>query len=144
MREIQKVFKAAGKEKIYKKGVILFKEGSPGKHMYFIVSGGVRIYKMIGKKLVVFAEFGKGDFFGEMALLTDEHRRANAEVITQSRISSIDKKTAESLLTTNPALTLEIAREVIKRLRRADRYLIQAFDMAMTINEKIVQSTKIV
>lgn len=140
MSEIQKVFKKAGKEKVYKKGAMLFKAGGPGKHMYFILSGGVKIYIKTGKNVIVFAEFRKGDFFGEMALLTDEHCRANAEVTRQSRISSIDKKTAESLLNTNPAFTHEIATEVIKRLQRADKILIQAFDMAMTIDEKIVHS----
>ncbi|HHT9125868.1 MAG TPA: Crp/Fnr family transcriptional regulator [Candidatus Brocadiia bacterium] len=143
MSEIQKVFKEVGKEKVYKKGGILFKEGGLSKHMYFILSGGVRIFKKAGKKEVVFAEFRKGDFFGEMALLTDEHCRANAQVTRQSKISSIDKKTAEALLNTNPAFTLEIATEVIKRLQRADKFLIQAFDMAMTIDEKIVHSTKL-
>ncbi len=143
MSEIQKVFKEAGKEKVYKKGAILFKEGDPGKHMYFIMSGGVRIYKKAGKKEVVFAEFRKGDFFGEMALVTDEHCRANAEVTRQGRIASIDKKTAEALLNTNPAFTLEIVTEVIKRLQRTDKFLIQAFDMVMTIDEKIIHSTKL-
>ena len=107
------------------------------------VNRRVRIYKKAGKKEVVFAEFRKGDFFGEMALVTDEHCRANAAVTRQSRISSIDKKTAELLLNTNPGFTLEIVTEVIKRLQRTDKFLIQAFDMVMTIDEKIIHSTKL-
>jgi CRP/FNR family transcriptional regulator len=143
MGEIQKVFKETGKVKVYKAGAMLFKEGGPGSHMYFIISGKVRIYKETGKKRIVFAEFGKGDFFGEMALLTDERRKANAEVVTQSKISSIDKRTVKSLLTTDPAFSIELIKKVIKRLRRADKILIQAFDMAMAIDEKIVHSTKL-
>ncbi len=141
MSEIQKVFKEVGKEKVCKKGTMLFKEGGPGKHMYFIMSGKVRIYKKTGKKIVVFAELGKGDFFGEMSLLISENRRANAEALTQSKIYSINKKTVDSLLTNNPEFSLELIKEVIKRLRRADKFLIQAFEMAMTIDEKIVHST---
>ena len=55
--------------------------------MYFVIEGRVRISKIVGDRIQPIAVIEKGDFFGEMALLSKEARTARAEALTDCRLS---------------------------------------------------------
>ncbi|HNU83580.1 MAG TPA: cyclic nucleotide-binding domain-containing protein, partial [Thermoanaerobaculia bacterium] len=60
-------------------GEVLFREGDAGNEMYILLSGRVMISKYIpgaGEEALAFLE--RGDFFGEMALIDNQPRSADA------------------------------------------------------------------
>jgi len=63
----------------YESGATLFVEGAPGNCLYIVVDGDVKISKRVsgrGEKLL--ATLGRGEVFGEMALVDDQLRSADA------------------------------------------------------------------
>lgn len=94
-------------EKEISEGTAIFVENMSGESLYFIVSGTVRISKMISegeeKTLVV---LGPDDFFGEMAIIDGEPRSATARVIENARLLALKKNDFEILCKENPELAL--------------------------------------
>ncbi len=90
-------------------------KGQPADSMYFIVSGEVVVD--IDDHRVTLEE---GDFFGEIALLHDTHRRAHAFAVTDCRLMQLMKSDFHGLMETEPALRQEIAEVAAERLRQGE------------------------
>ena len=104
-------------------GTLLFHENDPGEEMFIIQVGKVKISKKvrnIEKTLVV---LGKGEFFGEMAILNDKPRSATAEVVEDSEILVIDRKTFETMIRGNAEIALRIIKKLSARLQEADNQI---------------------
>ena len=66
-------------EKTYAPGEVIFQEGDTGRTFYLIAEGSVRISKEgRGGKQETLGFLDAGDFFGEIALLDNEPRSAQA------------------------------------------------------------------
>jgi CRP/FNR family cyclic AMP-dependent transcriptional regulator len=64
-------------EEIYNQGETVFREGEVGDRLYIVLDGSVLISKHIeGTGEEALAVLKKGDFFGEMALIGNNHRRS--------------------------------------------------------------------
>ena len=104
------------------KGTVLFKEGDTrSKEMYVIHKGKVKISKTIGDKETVLANFGPGEFFGEMATLSNMPRSATAEVIEDSLMLVIDPKTFETMIKNNNEVALRMIKKLADRLQETDK-----------------------
>ncbi len=101
-------------------GTTLFHEGDQGAEMFIIQAGKVKISKRIRGVEKTLAMLEKGDFFGEMAILNDKPRSATAEVIEDSEMLVIDRKTFESLLRSNVEIAIRFIKRLADRLREAD------------------------
>src|SRR4051812_21593336 len=78
---------------------VIFKEGDVGSEFYVIISGKVRISKMVpgvGEEALAILE--TGDYFGEMALMDDTPRSADAIVHTSCKVGVIQKEDLEQLM----------------------------------------------
>lgn len=109
--------------KVYSAGEVIFKEGEEGKTMFFIKEGEVQIKKRAGKKDRVLAVFTKGDFFGEISMLTGKPRSASAVAKEDSILIEIDKDKFEAILKENPKFGLEMIKKMAERLYRTDLIL---------------------
>jgi len=100
-------------------GEVIFEEGSVGKHMYVVVSGRVDIRKKTGDRDAVVATLGKGELFGEMALV-DNLPRSAAAVALEDRTSvvEIDHAQFAYLVGQQPAFALIILKALSLRLRK--------------------------
>ncbi len=96
----------------FRPGKTLIKEGSPGREFFVLVDGTAEIRRK-GRKI---DSAGPGDFFGEMALLTDQPR--NATVTTTSDVDAlvITARSFRALLENNPLIALKVMRAVADRL----------------------------
>ena len=104
---------------------MLFRAGDAGDAMYVIERGKVRICVQAtdGHELTL-AELGRGDFFGEMALLVDGQRRsANAVVAEESRLAVLSREHFLFFMRSNPNVALEMLTALANRLRRTDELL---------------------
>lgn len=70
----------------------IIKEGEFGNKFYFIIEGEVGISKSISDEVIFFiSSLKKGDFFGEMAIITDYPRSANAFAKTDVTLLSMTR-----------------------------------------------------
>ena len=107
----------------FPKGAFLFRESESGKEMYIIQSGKVRITKKAGGADRTLAILSSGDFFGEMAILTDGPRLATVEVIEDSEILVINPETFEALIQASSDIAMKILRTLAERLKEANRQI---------------------
>ena len=79
--------------RVYYKGDQIIKEGDKGSEMFVVESGSVEIWKAgaNGKKILGYIE--PGGVFGEMALIDDRPRMANATCAEDTVCKVIEKKT---------------------------------------------------
>jgi NTE family protein len=105
----------------YRKGEVVFFEGSSGDSMYLIESGQVKIVSNINGEERLFAYLGPGNFFGEMALLLGEPRSATIKVDIDAELWVLQRADMDELLEQYPAIAVTISRELSRRLRETDQ-----------------------
>jgi CRP/FNR family cyclic AMP-dependent transcriptional regulator len=116
---------------------VLFRAGDVGDAMYLIERGKVRISVQAtdGRELTL-TELGRGDFFGEMALLDDGQRRsANAVVAEEARLGVLSREHFLSFTRRNPNVALEMLTALANRLRRTDELLRHSTTRNVNIEE---------
>ena len=69
----------------------LFKEGDPGDTMYIIQKGRIKITKRVNNVEKILMVLGKGDFFGEMALIRQTPRTATATAIDTCELLTFNR-----------------------------------------------------
>lgn len=112
------LFQKFGKE--FPKDHVLFREGDPGKEMYVLQSGRVAISKKVRDVEKVLATLGPGEFFGEMAIISNKPRNATATVVDDSRLLVIDPKTFEGMIRGNSEIAVRMIKKLAERLSEAD------------------------
>lgn len=112
------LFQRFGKE--FKRGTVLFREGEPGKEMYVLQSGRVAISKKVRDVEKVLAILGPGEFFGEMAIISNKPRNASAAVEDDARLLVIDPKTFEMMIRGNSEIAVRMIKKLAERLSDAD------------------------
>jgi CRP-like cAMP-binding protein len=112
----------------YPQGHQLFAEGDMGDTMYIIRNGQVEIFKNpkeegeLPKSLAVLQS---GDFFGEMALVSDAPRNANAKALMDSEIFILKKEDFQMLLASNTDMAQQISQAVVERTNSNDKLSLQ-------------------
>ena len=105
-------------------GTPLFYRGDPGDAMYLIETGRVRIsVKDADGHDATLAELRDGEFFGEMAILDEQPRSADATVTANTRLAVLSRNDFRAFLHKNPDIALGILTAMIHRLRRTDELL---------------------
>lgn len=93
----------------HQKGEYLFRHGESGQSMYLILDGKVRISRNVGGMgEEALAVLGPGEVFGEMALLDESPRSADAIVHDNCRLLSIPKDAFDDLLFSHKDLAYEV------------------------------------
>ncbi|MBK9967834.1 MAG: cyclic nucleotide-binding domain-containing protein [Holophagales bacterium] len=95
-------------------GATIFSEGDVGTEMFVIQSGSVEIAKRVKDDLKTLAVLEKGDFFGEMSILEDVPRTADAIARTDVELVRINQSTFDEMLRHNG----EIAVRMLRKLSR--------------------------
>ena len=112
------LFQRFGKE--FPKGTVLFREGETGKEMFVLQSGRVVITKTVRDTEKTLAALGPGEFFGEMALISNKPRNATAVVEEAARLLVIDPKTFEGMVRGNSEIAVRMIKKLAERLGEAD------------------------
>src|SRR5213592_2943420 len=115
---------------------VLFRAGDAGDAMYVIERGKVRICVQAtdGHELTL-AELGRGDFFGEMALLNEQRRSANAVVAEEARLAVLSRAHFLFFMRSNPNVALEMLTALANRLRHTDELLRHSVTRNVNVEE---------
>jgi CRP/FNR family cyclic AMP-dependent transcriptional regulator len=106
------------KEKEYKKNHVIFHEGEPGRYLFMVRSGNVKVYKLSedGKEKIL-RVFGPGDFFAELPLLDGGRYPATAETLSKTELLCLSREDFLKTLSDIPEMTKKIFEIVGDRLR---------------------------
>jgi CRP/FNR family transcriptional regulator, cyclic AMP receptor protein len=104
-------------EETHALGTKIFQHGDPGEKLYIILDGKVRISRDIpGMGEEALAVLGPGAVFGEMALLDEAPRSADARVHERCRLLTVSKDAFEDLLFLHKELAYEVLWSVVRML----------------------------
>ncbi len=114
-------------EEHYAAGGAIVREGERGDRVYFVCTGRVRVVKAAaGEPAVRLAEFGPGDFFGEMSLVESVVRSASVIALEPTRVFTLKGMDFYKLYRQRPEqygiVVLNIARDLARRLRQLDEH----------------------
>src|SRR6478736_5527674 len=112
------LFQKFGRE--FPEGTVLFREGEPGKEMFVLQSGKIAISKNVRDVQKVLAILGPGEFFGEMAIISNKPRNATATVHEDAKLLVIDPKTFEGMIRGNSEIAIRMIKKLAERLSEAD------------------------
>jgi len=116
---------AIAREESFPRNAVIFREGEVGDKLYLILDGKVRISREVpGMGEEALAVLGPGQMFGEMALLDESPRSADANVHDRCTLLAVPKDGFDDLLFLNKDLAYEvlwsIVRMLLKRLRETN------------------------
>jgi CRP/FNR family cyclic AMP-dependent transcriptional regulator len=118
-------------KKLYTPKQLIIKEGDPSYDLYYIINGSVTVLIEDHKgREIVLAYLNAGDFFGEIGLFDEEHKRtAFVRAKTKSEIAKISYEKLKGLNNLFPDLLFSIASQMAIRLRKTSR---KVSDLAFT------------
>lgn len=105
----------------YYRGQLIFQEGENGDALFVVLKGRVKVclYDEEGREYVLDI-IGKDGFFGELALIDDLPRSANAIAMESSEILIVRRNDFLKLLMESPSISVNILKVMASRLRAAD------------------------
>lgn len=108
----------------YNKGDFIYMAGDQAQRIYLIAEGKVKIgyYTDEGKE-VIKAILGKGELFGELALLGEETRSDFAVAQEPTNLCPLDLDTLQELMLENKNFSLKIRKLIGYRFRKLERRL---------------------
>ena len=108
-------------ERAYVPNEIIFEQGEEGLGLYVVRSGRVGVSVLENGREREIATLGRGQFFGELALLDGSPRSAQARALEQTELIGFFRPDLQKLCDTNPGIaakfSVELARWIGKRLR---------------------------
>lgn len=95
-----------------REGTIMTREGRPGREFFVLIDGSALVTKK-GKKV---ADLKGGDWFGEIALLTDTPRTATVTATSAVDVLVITDRRFRTVVETMPSIALKVLSSVSERL----------------------------
>ena len=111
--ELRELAKTADELDI-REGTVLTREGRTAKEFFVLVDGTAQVTKS-GKEV---AELKAGDWFGEIALITDSPRTATVTATSPVDVLVITDRRFRSVVETMPSIALKVLSCVGERLAR--------------------------
>jgi CRP/FNR family transcriptional regulator, cyclic AMP receptor protein len=100
---------------------VIFEEGSTGRELFVVLDGKVEIAKLTDAGKTVIVTLGKGEFFGEMAVIDGSSRSATAIAAEpKTRVMRINHARFVYLVSQQPAFALMVMDALSKRLRASN------------------------
>ena len=98
------------------KGSVIVHQGDPGDTMFVVESGRCEVYveESPGHTITI-ALMGPDDFFGEMALISEETRTASVRALEDCKLLTLDRKTLYETLPPDSDAIIELTKLVEQR-----------------------------
>jgi len=137
------------KERKAPKGSYLVYEEDPGPSMMFLKEGDAKVTLVNSEgKEIVLSSFSKGDFFGEVAVITGEERSANVVATSNCVLYVLAAEDFNSHVRENSGLALQLLRQLAKRLKASSKKIgdLALFDVyrrvARTLDSMAVENSE--
>ena len=102
----------------HKSRTVIMEKGDAANALYVILEGRVRIFAQGEEdKEVTLNELGIGEYFGELALITDKPRCASAITTAETRLMAVPKRNFTEFLATRPDAALRMIHALAEKVR---------------------------
>ena len=102
-------------------GRTVLMEDSWGNAVYFIVSGWAKVRVQSGKGYVTLVVLGKGEYFGEMAVLNESPRSTDVAALSHVDLISIPAQLFVQTLFKDPQLHHRLLQSMVQRLKHTQK-----------------------
>lgn len=103
---------------VFREDRVIVQQGDPGDRFYILARGTVEVTRLDNGQTVQLAKLEDGDYFGEMALLSDQPRNATVRTLTPCVCLSLPRDLFDRLLAREPELREHIRRISAERRAR--------------------------
>lgn len=153
VRELMEV----ARKRTFRSGEVIFHRDDPGQVLYVIKEGKVKISLVSpdGQEIVL-AVLGKGECFGEFAILDGLSRSADAITLEKVECYTLQRSDFHNAILKNPKIAIQVLEVLTKRLRINDqmvedlifldvygRVAKKLLELAETHGEKVENGTRI-
>ncbi len=114
------------RERAFKSGQPIFREGAPGTTLYIVKDGEVDIVKGRGKDEVRLVTRRPGEFFGEMSIIEGAKRSATTRARSDVTLIEVPGDVVLQTLLKHPQVLLETTRRLSNNLRQSDTAMIRS------------------
>jgi CRP/FNR family transcriptional regulator len=102
-------------------GTRVFHEGDRSDACYIVRSGDFRVTREHPDgRAITLANLGRGDIFGELAMLDGEVRSASVEALSDGELLALPAADVRALLARHPGITVKLVAALVRRLRSAN------------------------
>ncbi|WP_414549113.1 Crp/Fnr family transcriptional regulator [Anabaena sp. CCY 0017] len=123
----------------YPVGRAVLMEDAWGNAVYFIISGWVKVRRTSGDDCVALAILGRGDFFGEMAILDESPRSTDVIALSPVKLLSVSRERFIQILFKDPQLHHRMLQLMVRRLRQVNQRLhIRSYPPAVKLAHTLV------
>jgi CRP/FNR family transcriptional regulator, cyclic AMP receptor protein len=95
-----------------REGKVFTREGEPGREFFVLIEGSADVVRK-GKKVNV---LNPGDFFGEIALVSDRPRSATVTAATPTRVLVVTARDFRRVMLEVPSIQLKVLQALVERL----------------------------
>ena len=141
--EVLKNALSQAQHKIYPADSIIFRQNEEPESYFLIISGAVKIFRtsLDTQQENIIAVLKEGEGFGEVALLTGEPHSASACTLKQSSLLVFPKKEFNSLIESNPDISLALLKGFASRLNRKDEEILKAYENEQAYQQFVSQES---
>src|SRR5215203_5201093 len=112
---------------------MIFAPGDPDDHVYFLLEGTVRLYKIYGDyKEATVALLTEGDVFGELSLEETPRQNTFAEAVTAARVAVVRKSVLNEAIKRRPEFALKLFSSFSERIRKSDETIGSLLDRGVS------------
>ena len=102
-------------------GTRVFHEGDESDACYIVRSGHFRVTREHPDgRAITLANLGRGDIFGELAMLDGEVRSASVEALDDGELLALPGADVRALLSRHPEISAKLVAALVRRLRAAN------------------------
>jgi len=109
------------KRVVFERDSLICREGEPGARMYMILNGRVSVQKSTGWGQRELQQMGPHESFGEMALISQEVRSASVRALGRTECLQLEQQGFSALLDQDPLFAQRVASVLTRRISALDR-----------------------
>lgn len=128
--------------KVFQPGEVVIHQGDEGECLYAILDGQAEVVRRRKKKDLIVAVLGKGDLFGEMAMITHRRRSATVRALTPLRVMTIDRRTFARRVQEDPAIAVNLLTMLVDRVETLDEELTKTKAALEKLHRKMARKKK--
>ncbi|MDJ0717437.1 MAG: Crp/Fnr family transcriptional regulator [Prochloraceae cyanobacterium] len=126
-------------EEEYPQEQTILTEESWGTAVYFIVSGWVKLKRIDKEKAITLEIIGRGDFFGEVAILDESPRLTEVVTLSSVKLLSISAQRFIQMLLKDSQLQHRVLQLMVRRVRHLNtRFQLRHHSPAMKLTQTLI------